>query len=140
MDLTFSPEQEALTRTVRAACARFDDDYWLEHDATAEFPHDFHRAMADIGVLGIAMPEAYGGTGLGVTEAALVMHEVARSSGGQSAASAIQLDALRNEFHRLWSSPSPEQAAPADATAVAGIVEDEADRLAALTLNELLAS
>lgn len=61
-------------------------------------------------------------------------------SGESSTTSAIQLDALRNEFHRLWSSPSPEQAAPADATAVAGIVEDEADRLAALTLNELLAS
>jgi acyl-CoA dehydrogenase len=92
MDLTFSPEQEALTKTVHAACARFDDDYWLEHDASAEFPADFHRAMADIGVLGIAMPEAYGGTGLGVTEAALVMHEVARSPGGQSAASAIHIN------------------------------------------------
>ena len=58
MDLTFSPQQEALAKTVRAACAPFDDDYWLEHDASAEFPFDFHRAMADCGVLGIAMPEA----------------------------------------------------------------------------------
>jgi len=92
MDFATSPQQQALLASVRAACAPFDDDYWLERDATAEFPHDFHRAMADCGVLGIAMPEEYGGTGLGVTEAALVMHEIARSPGAQSAASAVHIN------------------------------------------------
>jgi acyl-CoA dehydrogenase len=92
MSFRITPEQEALVSSVRAACARFDDDYWLEHDQTAEFPNDFHAAMAECGVLGIAMPEQYGGTGLGVTEAALVMHEVGRSSGAQSAASAVHIN------------------------------------------------
>ncbi len=92
MDFTPGPEQEALRRTVREACAPFDDDYWLELDREARFPQEFHAAMADAGVLGIAMPEELGGTGLGVTEAALVMHDVARSSGGMSAASAIHIN------------------------------------------------
>ncbi len=92
MDLSTSPQQEALLASVRQACARFDDDYWLDLDNRAEFPFEFHTAMAEAGVLGIAMPEQYGGTGLGVTEAALVMHEVARSSGAMSAASAIHIN------------------------------------------------
>jgi acyl-CoA dehydrogenase len=74
MDFTPTPEQNALTQTVAKACEPFDDDYWADHDRNAVFPDDFHQTMAECGVLGIAMPEEYGGTGLGVTEAALVMH------------------------------------------------------------------
>ena len=92
MDFTPTPEQEALVASVRATCARFDDDYWLQLDSSGKFPFDFHEAMAESGVLGIAMPEKYGGTGLGVTEAAMVMHEVANSAGAQSAASAIHIN------------------------------------------------
>ena len=92
MDFSLTAEQTALCRSVEDACSRFDDDYWYERDQSHDFPHDFHQAMADAGVLGIAMPEEYGGTGLGVVEAALVMHEVARSSGAQSAASAIHIN------------------------------------------------
>ena len=92
MDFAATPQQEALVASVKAACASFGDDYWLDRDTTGEFPHDFHRAMADCGVLGIAMPETYGGTGLGVTDAALVMHEVANTAGGQAAASAIHIN------------------------------------------------
>jgi hypothetical protein len=55
------------------------------------------------------------------------------------AASALRLDALRDEFSRLWGSATPEQAAPPDATALVAVVEDEADRLAALTFDGLLA-
>ena len=92
MDFAATPQQEALVASVKAACSRFDDDYWLDRDETGEFAHDFHQAMAEAGVLGIAMPEAYGGTGLGVTDAALVMHEVANTAGGQCAASAIHIN------------------------------------------------
>ena len=92
MDFTPTPEQNALTQTVARACEPFDDDYWADHDRNAVFPDDFHQAMAECGVLGIAMPEEYGGTGLGVTEAALVMHQVARSSGAMSASSAIHIN------------------------------------------------
>ena len=92
MDFTLSPEQQALCDAVQKICAEFDDDYWLEHDRTGEFPEDFYRAIADGGWLGVAMPEEYGGAGLGVTEAALMMQAVAGSAGAMSAASAIHLN------------------------------------------------
>ena len=84
MDFTLSPEQQALCDAVQKTCAEFDDDYWLEHDRTGEFPEDFYRAIADGGWLGVAMPEEYGGAGLGVTEAALMMQAVAGSAASTS--------------------------------------------------------
>ena len=67
---SLTPEQQSICDAVQKVCAPFDDEYWLERDRTEEFPLDFHRAVADGGWLGIAMPEQYGGAGLGVTEAA----------------------------------------------------------------------
>ena len=72
-----------------ALCAQFPDDYWLERDADGEFPVDFQRAMAAAGWLGIAMPEAVGGSGLGITEAAIMMQAVTEAGGGMAAASSI---------------------------------------------------
>ncbi len=92
MDFNLSPEQEAIRDNVEKLCAPFDDDYWLDRDDTGEFPADFHKAMADAGWLGITMPEEYGGSNLGVTEAAILMHTVARSSGAMSASSAIHIN------------------------------------------------
>ncbi|MDP2087131.1 MAG: acyl-CoA dehydrogenase family protein [Gemmobacter sp.] len=92
-----SPEQIAETRRqiregVRAVASRFDADYWLERDEDGAFPRDFHRAMADAGWLGITMPEEYGGAGLGVTEAAVMMHEVASHGGGMAATSSVHIN------------------------------------------------
>ncbi|WP_339712674.1 acyl-CoA dehydrogenase family protein [uncultured Sneathiella sp.] len=92
MDFTLTEEQHAIVENVAALCARFDDNYWREKDRTGDFPFDFHAAMAKDGWLGITMPEEYGGAGLGVVEAALMMHTVANSSGGMSAASAIHIN------------------------------------------------
>ena len=92
MDFSLTSEQQAICDSVHKICAVFDDDYWLERDRTGEFPADFYQAIVDGGWLGITMPEAYGGSGLGVTEAALMMHTVAGSSGAMSAASAIHLN------------------------------------------------
>ncbi len=92
MDFSLTADQEAVRDAVQKICAGFGDDYWLEHDQSGEFPEDFYRAIADGGWLGIAMPEEHGGAGLGVTEAALMMHAVAGSSGAMSAASAIHLN------------------------------------------------
>ena len=92
MDFALNAEQQAICDEVQKACTPFDDDYWLEHDRSGEFPSDFHRAMAAGGWLGITMPEEYGGAGLGATEAALLMHTVANSSGAMSAASAIHIN------------------------------------------------
>ncbi len=92
MDFSLTPEQQAIRETVGRICAEFDDNYWLERDKSGEYPLDFHAAMAAGGWLGVAMPEEYGGAGLGVVEAALVMHTVAGSSGAMGAASSIHLN------------------------------------------------
>lgn len=92
MDFSLTPDQQAICDAVEKTCAAFDDAYWMAHDSSGEFPFDFHRVMAEGGWLGIAMPEEYGGAGLGVTEAALMMLAVAGSSGAMSAASAIHIN------------------------------------------------
>ena len=92
MDFDLTEEQRAITHAVRAVVQRFDADYWLERDDDGEFPHAFHSAMAEAGWLGITMPEAYGGAGLGVTEAALMMHEVVSNGGGIAAASTVHIN------------------------------------------------
>ena len=77
---------------VRGVVRKFDDEYWLDRDEDGVFPNEFHRAMADAGWLGITMPEEYGGSGLGVTEAAIMMHEVANNGGGMAAASSVHIN------------------------------------------------
>ena len=88
----FTDDQNAIRDAVASLCTRFDDDYWLDRDRTGEFTEDFYRAFADGGWLGIAMPEEYGGSGLGITEASIMMQAVAESGAGFSGASAIHLN------------------------------------------------
>ncbi|MGA8570804.1 MAG: acyl-CoA dehydrogenase family protein, partial [Candidatus Binataceae bacterium] len=90
MDFDLTEAQQEIVRGVRAMCARFNDEYWRAKDAAHEFPHDFYQAVAKAGYLGVAIPEEFGGSGLGITEAALVMREVAYA-GAMNAASAIHL-------------------------------------------------
>jgi acyl-CoA dehydrogenase len=85
-------EQQAIREAVGRVCERFDDEYWRRADETGNFPEEFAQAMADGGWLGVAMPEEYGGAGLGLTEAAHVMQMVAQSGAGFSGASAIHLN------------------------------------------------
>jgi acyl-CoA dehydrogenase len=91
MDFELNQSQQEIVRQVRALCERFPDEYWREHDASHEFPHDFYQAIAKSGYLGVAIPEQYGGSGLGIMEAALVMREVAGCGGAMAAASSIHL-------------------------------------------------
>ena len=90
MDFELSEAQQEIVNGTRALCQRFPDEYWRGKDQRREFPHEFFRAVADAGYLGIAIPEAYGGSGLGITEGALVMQEVAYA-GAMNAASSIHL-------------------------------------------------
>lgn len=83
---------QAIREGVRAVASSFDADYWLELDESGEFPAAFHRAMADGGWLGITMPEEFGGAGLGVTEAAIMMREVCSHGGGMAAASSVHIN------------------------------------------------
>jgi len=92
VDFGFTQEQDAVRDAVGRVVAGFDDAYWLDHERTATFPFEFTAAMAEGGWLGIAMPPEYGGAGLGVVEAGLMMHAVARSPGAQAAASSIHMN------------------------------------------------
>ena len=92
MNFAWSPEQEQLRAAIERVCTPFDADYWLRKDREGSFPDDFHRALADAGWLGIAMPEAYGGAGLGISDAALMMHTIAASGAGLSGASAVHMN------------------------------------------------
>jgi acyl-CoA dehydrogenase len=102
-------ERNVIREGVRAVVARFDDAYWLQRDDDGKFPHEFHRAMAEAGWLGITMPEEYGGAGLGVTEAAIMMHEVASHGGAMAAASTVHINLFGP--HPIVVKGTPEQKA-----------------------------
>jgi len=88
----FSDEQQAIRDAVVRLCERFDADYWRRTDESGEFPEAFVGAMVEAGWLGAAMPAELGGSGLGLTEAAIVMQAVAESGAGFSGASAMHLN------------------------------------------------
>jgi acyl-CoA dehydrogenase len=92
MDFSISEDHRAIRDGVNAVVRRFDDEYWLARDEDGEFPREFHRAMAEAGWLGITMPTEYGGSGLGVAEACIMMHEVASHGGGMAAASCVHIN------------------------------------------------
>lgn len=92
MDFRFTAEQEAIREAVGKICSQFGDDYWLKKDKEGGFPHELHQALAQAGWLGIAIPEAYGGAGLGITEAAIMMQTISESGAGLSGASAVHMN------------------------------------------------
>ncbi|NYT76029.1 acyl-CoA/acyl-ACP dehydrogenase [Alcaligenaceae bacterium] len=92
MDFSLSSEQETIRDAIAKICERFDDQYWLEKDTHGDFPYDFHQALAKDGWLGICIPEEYGGSGLGITEAAIMMQTISRSGAGLSGASAVHMN------------------------------------------------
>ncbi len=92
MDFALTANHESIRVAVAKICERFDDAYWLKRDKEGGFPADFHRAFADAGWLGICMPEEFGGSGLGVLDAAIMMRTIAESGAGMSGASAIHMN------------------------------------------------
>ena len=92
MDFEFSEEQTAIASAIQKICDQFPDQYWLDCDRDGTFPEEFVAAIVAGGWLGIAMPEAYGGAGLGITEAAILAHTISRSGAGFSGASSIHLN------------------------------------------------
>ena len=109
MDFAYTEEQLSIRAAVERICADFPADYWLKKDREGGFPHDFHAALAKAGWLGVAMPVEVGGAGLGITEAAIVMHAIARSGAGFSGASAVHLNIFG--LHPVVVYGTPEQRA-----------------------------
>ena len=89
MDFNFTDEQRQIRQSVLRLVSQFDDQYWLDRDSNGEFPEEFCRALADDGWIGIAVPERYGGSGLGVTEAAIVLQAISESGAANSGVSAV---------------------------------------------------
>jgi acyl-CoA dehydrogenase len=92
MDFALTAEQESIRDAIAKICTAFDDTYWLTKDREGGFPTEFHKAMADAGWLGICIPEAYGGAGLGISDAAIMMRTISESGAGMSGASAIHMN------------------------------------------------
>jgi len=92
MDFSLTLEQQQIRQSIGKLCAQFDDGYWLEKDRSGAFPHELHAALAAAGWLGIAAPAQYGGAGLGITEAAIMMQAIAESGAAMSGASAVHIN------------------------------------------------
>jgi len=92
MNFELTEDQQLIRTSVAELCTRFDDHYWMERDLNHEFPREFYDAISSGGWLGMTIPEEYGGHGLGITEATLLLEEVARSGAAMNGASAIHLN------------------------------------------------
>ncbi|HEY0294991.1 MAG TPA: acyl-CoA dehydrogenase family protein [Bordetella sp.] len=92
MDFALTQEQEAIRDSIAKVCEGFGDDYWLERDSDGQFPHAFYDALAQAGWLGVCIPEAYGGAGLGISQAAIMARTIAESGAGMSGASAVHIN------------------------------------------------
>lgn len=92
MDFLVTQQQRDVRDLAEHICDAFDESYWLAKDESGEFPEEFYRAAADAGLLGIAMPEEYGGSGLGIAEAAVLMQTIAESGACMSGASSIHMN------------------------------------------------
>lgn len=86
-----SEEHLLIRGSLRKLLSDFDDGYWAKCDAAHEFPWAFYNAIAAAGWIGIAIPEEYGGAGKGITEASILMEEIAASGAAMNGASAIHL-------------------------------------------------
>src|SRR3990170_649056 len=92
MDFELTTEEQDIQSQARTLASKFDDQYWLNCDNEHAFPWEFYRAFAAGGWLGIAIPEEYGGAGLGITEASLVIQEITASGACMSGASAVHMN------------------------------------------------
>ncbi|MCG2634972.1 MAG: acyl-CoA/acyl-ACP dehydrogenase [Gammaproteobacteria bacterium] len=90
--MPLTPDQQAIEEAIQRLCEPFDEHYWLARDEDGCFPETFVAALAEGGWLGIAMPQHYGGSGLGITEAAIMMQTIARSGACMSGASAVHMN------------------------------------------------
>jgi acyl-CoA dehydrogenase len=109
MDFTIPEDHRAIREGVGAIVRSFGDDYWLARDEDGEFPREFHQAMARAGWLGITMPPEYGGAGLGVSEAVVMLHEVASHGGGMAAASTVHINLFGPHPIVVFGSPEQRQ-------------------------------
>lgn len=109
MDFSLTTDQQNIRDAILKHCARFPDDYWLERDREGVFPHDFFQSLVDSGWLGVAMPAEYGGSGLGITEAAIMMQAIAESGAGMTGASSVHIPVFSVQPVVLFGTPEQKE-------------------------------
>ncbi len=105
MEFSRSDDHEAIREGIRRICADFPDEYWAAKDEAHEFPWDFYAELAKGGWVGIAIPEEFGGGGQGITEASIMVEEIAASGAAMNGCSAIHLSIFGMEPVRRYASP-----------------------------------
>lgn len=109
MDFSLTPEQQNIRDSILKHCSRFPDEYWRALDRDAVFPHDFFQSLLEAGWLSIAMPTEYGGSGLGITEAAIMMQAIAESGAAMSGASSVHIPVFSVQPVVLFGTPAQKQ-------------------------------
>ena len=105
MDFTPSDDHDAIREGIRRVCADFPDEYWAARDQAHEFPWEFYEKLASGGWVGIALPEEHGGGGQGITEASIMLEEIAASGAAMNGCSAVHLSIFGMEPVRRHGSP-----------------------------------
>jgi acyl-CoA dehydrogenase len=105
MDFSLTTDQQNIREAILKHCSRFPDEYWLARDRDAVFPHDFYQSLVEAGWLGIAMPSEFGGSGLGITEAAVMMQAIAESGAAMSGASSVHIPVFSLQPVVLFGTP-----------------------------------
>ena len=109
MDFSLTADQQSIRDTILKHCSRFPAEYWLERDRTGIFPDDFFQSFVESGWLGVAMPTEYGGAGLGITEAAVMMQAIAESGAGMTGASSVHIPVFSVQPVVLFGTPAQKQ-------------------------------
>ena len=105
MDFNLTVEQQQIRDEIRKVCKEFPDGYWREVDHNKAYPDVFVRKLSELGWLAALIPEEYGGTGLGITEASIILEEINRSGGGaqhEQGAAARQTCPPGSYFGDFW--------------------------------------
>ncbi|MDO8706606.1 MAG: acyl-CoA dehydrogenase family protein [Sulfuricaulis sp.] len=90
MNFSLSDEQQAIEDAIGAICDKFDDNFWLKADNEKKFPYEFSDALVQSGWMGVTIPEEYGGAGLGITEASIILKRIGRL--GLAAVSSVHIN------------------------------------------------
>ncbi len=107
MDFSLSDEQLAIEDAIGAICDKFDQNYWYKADKEKRFPDEFVQALVESGWMGVTIPEEYGGAGLGITEASIILKRIGRL--GLAAVSSVHINLFGP--HPVIVAGTPEQKA-----------------------------
>jgi acyl-CoA dehydrogenase len=109
VDFSLNADQQNIREAILKHCSQFSDNYWLQRDREGKFPHEFYRSLVEAGWLGIAMPTEFGGSGLGITEAAVMMQAIAESGAGMSGASSVHIAVFSLQPVVLFGTPQQKE-------------------------------